>query len=316
MRSVIQNVRGALAREARTLAGADVVVQSGVRPDAAVRRTIDDARRHDRRTSSAARSSRRRRWCGRQPRARRRRGWWSCWRSTAAFRSTGASRSRTDVRTRTDPGERGALVRPGAAGPVEPEGRRSARHRPRDVRDSRRARRRAGPSPRHVLARAARAHRRRRSRAHGPAHLRQPGALSDPAARARRAACAPLVRTLRDRFRNNFVSARSYRDTEERVGRELADRRELPEPRRLRHRRARRHRRLERDARLHPAEDSHHRGAQVRRRHRRAHPRRLRRAGAAARRRRQRARPGARRHRDAVRPGAARSRRSAASSSG
>jgi putative ABC transport system permease protein len=33
---------------------------------------------------------------------------------------------------------------------------------------------------------------------------------------------APLVRTLRDRFRNTFVSARSYRDTEERVGRELA----------------------------------------------------------------------------------------------
>ena len=223
MRSVIQNVRGALAREARALTGADVVVQSRRPWDAATRATIDDGRSPRRRRRSAPRSSRRRRWCGRRPMATAAARMVELLAVEAAYPFYGrvvledgrpyahahAARSR---RARAA----GAARRSSSL-----NDRRRHRHRQRDVRDSRRDGRRAGPPHRHVLARPARADRCRRSRAHRADRLRQPRALPAAAARARRARRDRSSGRCAIAFRNSFVSVRSYRDTEERVGREL-----------------------------------------------------------------------------------------------
>ena len=88
LRSVIQSVRGVLAREARALIAADVVVQSTRPWDAATIAVVDrgSAPRPASRqqsevveTATMVRADR--------P-SRRRRGWWSCARSSRRFRST------------------------------------------------------------------------------------------------------------------------------------------------------------------------------------------------------------------------------------
>ena len=104
-----------------------------------------------------------------------------------------------------------------------------------------------------------------------PARLRQPRPARAPRRGCRKTGSSRSSTRCASDFKDEFVNARSFRATDDEIGRGLRSRRELPEPGRPGHRDPRRHRRVERDARLHPAEDAQHRRAEVRRR---AQPRR------------------------------------------
>ena len=74
---------------------------------------------------------------------------------------------------------------------------------------------------------------------------------------------APLVEALHGDFKDDFVSARSYRSNDDEIGARLRSRRKLFEPRRPDHRDSRRHFRVERDARVRAPEDAQHRRPEV-----------------------------------------------------
>ena len=109
----------------------------------------------------------------------------------------------------------------GAADRARRRGRRPDRHRPGDVHHSRRHRARAGAGHRRLQPRAARDHRLRRS-------ARRPACSASAAARAARCWCEvpeervePLVEALREDFKDDFINTRSFRSTEDQVGRDF-----------------------------------------------------------------------------------------------
>jgi putative ABC transport system permease protein len=220
MRSVIQSVRGALAREARTLAGADVIVQSASRWDAAARGVIDGAlasvpgvqRSELIETATMVRPS-------------------AAGAATARMVELLAVDGRYPFYGRLELQDgrpyayallqnRGALVRPellvqlsARVGDGLVIGRETFEIRGVIAAEPGRRLGMFSLGPRVIIDAAA---------------LEDTGLLTF-GSRARYqlllrvpdANVESLVKTLRERFRNNFVSTRSYRDMEQRVGREL-----------------------------------------------------------------------------------------------
>lgn len=220
MRSVIQSVRGALGREARTLAGADVVVQSAARWDAATRATLETAlapmagvqRAEVVETATMVRPAAEGTATARMV-------------ELLAVDGRFPFYGRVEVQdgrayTHAMLKDRGALVRPELLVQLGMQvgdglviGRETFEIRGVLAAEPGRRLGMFSLGPR-VLIDAADLERTGLltfgSRARYQILLRVPDAGVEP-----------LVKTLRERFRNSFISARSYRDTEERVGREL-----------------------------------------------------------------------------------------------
>ncbi|HEY8548958.1 MAG TPA: FtsX-like permease family protein [Vicinamibacterales bacterium] len=223
MRSVIQSVRGALAREARAMSGADVIVQSGRPFEPGVREAVDEAVR---RIGTAAVS-------GVTETATMVRPADPAAAAAARMVELQAVDARYPIYGRIvlEDGveytyallrNRGVLVRPELLAQLDlaPGDRLMIGNASFEIRGvlAREPGRRLGLfslGPRVII---------------DAADLPATGLLTF-GSRARYrlllrvpdAAIQPVVTDLRDRFRNSFISVRSYRDQEERVGNELED---------------------------------------------------------------------------------------------
>ena len=279
LRSMIQNIRTGLSREARALIAGDVVIGTNRSWTPELRAAIERAARQRTDRRSAGRGRGRDRWSGpRKARGRRPRKWWSSAACSPDFRSTAPSSSRAALASRTTCSpNHGALVRPELLAQLglQVGDRLIVGGVPFTIRGviSQEPGRRVGAFSfgsrvlvdyddlmRTGLLSFG-------SRANYQILLKMTG---DP---------QPLVRDLRQQFRDEFVNVRSYRSTEDQIGDDLATRRKLPEPGRLRDPGAWRDWRLERDARVRAPEDQERGDPQVRRRHDTSGPRRLRPAG-------------------------------------
>ena len=220
LRSVIQSVRGVFGREAKALIAADVLVSSNVDWTPETRQTID--RRFaefgaEEWTESVETPTMSRPSDGR-PVARM----VELRAVQPAFPLYGTRRAggRPDLFARAAAGARRARAA-GAADGARPEGRRFAGHRQGDLHDSRRDYDRAGPPRRRFQPGAARADRLRRPGVDRSAQRRQPRAPRPARACAGRRGSSRWSTALRSDFREQFVAARSYRSTDDEVGRDF-----------------------------------------------------------------------------------------------
>ena len=266
LRSVVQNVRTTLTREARSLVGADLVVQSNAAVDG--RHARAGSTRCSRRRASTARTE----LVETQTMAAAEGGQGP----GGSGSSSCAASSRVSVLRRDRAGRAGS---PTACARCQPRRARPAgvpvRARPRG------RRRRAAGRPAFTIRGVVVRDRVQRAAAiaFGPrvyidlADLRRRRCSASAAAPATRCSCAstrrtstPLTRQLRARFSARRRHRPVVADARGSARPQSHDGGELSQPGRLRHRGARRHRRLERDARHRAAEDAERRDPQVPRR--------------------------------------------------